>query len=250
MRFVPNPGAQGLPASNLHVQSNPAGRAVVQLLAVGPGRQGQNQECSATGFLVNDDGYVLTNAHVIKELRECLPKTPEAKVVAKFAPAAADESGAVPQEGVMAPSVSCGLVGLDEVHDLAVMKAERPVRLGEHRSIPYETLNAVEVAPGASVKVTGHPAFAWQAVTEPGHVLSHKKLLLSGRNAPPSEVLILDLRLRRGNSGSPVYLDPGGGVVGVVVAEDPQNSAQSVAVRIRYAIELLDRLGVTWHSPP
>ena len=49
-------------------------RAVVQLLAIGPGGQEQNRECSATGFLINEEGYILTNAHVVQDAHRCLAR--------------------------------------------------------------------------------------------------------------------------------------------------------------------------------
>ena len=252
-----SPAAQIAPGSNAAVQADRVASAVVQLLAVGPDSNGQNQDCSATGFLVNGEGYILTNAHVNSTLRGCLAKTPDAKIVAKFALAATAESRAAPHDGGIAPAVSCDLVGLDEVHDLAVMRTERPIPPGAAAYHPpqggvssnsYLTLENSEVDAGASIGVTGHPKFAWEAVSEFGLVVERRTLLLSGRNSPSTEMLILDLRLHRGNSGSPVYLPISGGVVGVVAGQDPRNSAQSVAVPIRYAIELLVRLNVKWHG--
>jgi S1-C subfamily serine protease len=87
--------------------ANPA-EAVVQLLAVGPGAGDKNRECSATGFFINAAGYILTNAHVVEEARDCLSGSAEAKIVAKF-------GGSDSQ----AEAVSCDLVGTDEAHDLA-----------------------------------------------------------------------------------------------------------------------------------
>jgi len=237
-------------SSSSATQAHPVSAAVVALLAVGPGSKGQNQECSATGFLINEDGYILTNAHVVEKARECLAKAPEAKIVAKFARLASPEAGVTQRSEAAAPSVSCELVSVDEVHDLAVMKTERPVRVGPGDANPYAELDASEVAPGTLVKVTGHPAFAWDSVTQSGQVLRRKTLALSERSQQPSGVLVLEIQLKSGNSGSPVYLEAGGGVVGVVEGQEPHNSALTVAVPIRDAIEFLDRLGVRWHAAP
>jgi serine protease Do len=223
--------------------------AVVQLLAVGPGRAGQNQECSATGFLVNGEGYILTNAHVVKKAQECLAKTPDSKIVAKFARRAVSPADTAPQVEFAAASVSCELVGLDEIHDLAVLKTERPPGILADSQVPRVVLESTEVSAGATVAVTGHPAFAWDAVTQSGHILGRKNLRLSERSVETTEVLVLDIPLRGGSSGSPVF-ETGGGVVGVVEGQDPSNASRTVAVPIRYAIDLLNRLGVKWDAAP
>src|SRR5260370_42068166 len=83
--LAPVLGAQNLPASNLPSLSEPVVAAVVQLVAVGPGGKGQNHDCAATGFLVNEDGYILTNAHGVEKSQECLAQSPGPKIVARLA---------------------------------------------------------------------------------------------------------------------------------------------------------------------
>jgi serine protease Do len=211
--------------------------AVVQLLAVGPGEQGKNRECNATGFLVNEEGYILTNAHVVEDARRCLAGSPGTKIMAKLARPGART----------ATAVSCDLVGLDDVRDLAVLRTERPLPAEGPPS--FVRLNPAEVAEGASVAVTGHPAFAWRPTTQKGKVIRRGTLGLSERSAEKSEVIILDIPLGRGASGSPVYLESGG-VVGVVERQNPSRPSETVAVPIRYGIEFLNRLHVRWYATP
>lgn len=212
--------------------------AVVQLLAIGPGTGEKNRECSATGFLVNAEGYILTNAHVVEDAQRCVAKTPGAKILAKLAQ----------PESRTATAVSCDVVGVDDLHDLAVMKTERPppaTTAGGPGA--FALLDPREVAEGTAVVVTGHPAFTWKPVTQSGKVLRRGALRLSEESTETSDVLVLDIPLRRGNSGSPVYLDAGGGVVGIVERQDALRPSQTVAVPVRYAIELLNRHGVKWY---
>jgi S1-C subfamily serine protease len=205
----------------------------VQLLAIGPGAGDKNRECSATGFLVNAAGYILTNAHVVEEARHCLAGSTEGKIVAKFA-----------GSGSRAEAVSCDLVGSDEAHDLAVLKLER-LPPGEGR-VDFVVLDAREVGEGTPVAVTGHSASTWQSTTERGNVIRHVTLALNESSSDKTEVLILNIPLRRGASGSPVYL-ASGVVIGVVSRQNPSRPAETVAVPVRYSIELLNRLGVRWH---
>jgi S1-C subfamily serine protease len=220
--------------------------AVVQLVAVGPAGHGNEQECSATGFFVNAEGALLTNAHVVEEARRCLAGAPDAKILAKF----------VGPDPGLAEGASCDVVGIDESHDLAVLRTERPPGVAEPPDLVRETPRALgvyyllldqgEVLVGTRVNVTGHTGRTWQAVTVSGRVAARKPMILLGSNAESTEVLVLDIPLKRGASGSPVYLE-GNRVVGVVTETDPQNPGRTVAVSSRYAVRLLDRLHVS-HS--
>jgi len=221
-------------------------RAVVQLLAIGPGGQGRNQECSATGFLVNEDGYFLTNAHVIQDAQRCLAASPKAKIVAKVGGGDAE----------VVTAVSCDVAGLDEDHDLAVLKTERPLAaLGGVMPNEYARLNPAEIPVGTTVFVTGHPVFAWQPVTQTGKIIRHMLVqpppgsaLPAGREA--TQTLVIDVTLQEGHSGSPVYLPDGAGVIGIVVGQETADPTHSVAVSARHIIELLDRYGVKWYAKP
>jgi hypothetical protein len=73
-------------------------------------------------------------------------------------------------------------------------------------------------------------------------------LAIFERSDEPTEMIVLDISLKHGSSGSPVYLEAGGAVVGVVERQNTMDTSQTLAVPIRNAIELLDRLGVKWHA--
>ena len=231
-------------ASNPASATDPVAASVVELLAVGPGTKGQNQECSATGFLVNEEGCILTNAHVVEAAKNCLSKSPGAKIMATLARLGASEASPS-----IASAVSCDLVGLDDVHDLAVLRTERPMAPVGSGAEPFARLEGSDAPAGTRVKVTGHPASAWTADTQAGHIVGHKKLQLLESIAEQSEVLMLDIPLRQGSSGSPVYLEAGG-VVGIVERRDSSNASQTDAIPTRYAIDLLNRLGTKWHAAP
>ncbi len=223
-------------------------RAVVELIALGPGNQGKNRECQATGFLVNADGYILTNAHVLDEARKCLAKAPSEHILAKPLTAGSDLAAAVP----------CDLLVRDDLHDLALLKAQRPIFSDSSRKGAASTqgeaprnfllLDATAIEDGTPVTVTGHPAFAWHAETRSGRIVGHGSIALSDTSTAKSEVLVLDIPLLKGSSGSPVYRESDGSVVGIVERKDLQQPSRTVAVPIIYAIEIMDRAGVKWHS--
>ena len=226
-------------ASPVSEPRGPVERAVVQLLAVGPGADGKNCKISATGFFVNAEGHLLTNAHVVDDARRCLATSAEGKILAKLASPA----------GRAAPAVSCEVVGVDEVHDLAVLKtARRQAEVPGAADAPFARLDAEGAQPGTPVMLTGYPTFAWHAVTKLGQVVRRDPLRLERTNTHPTEVLSVNIALQVGNSGSPVYLATGG-VVAIVERKDPLNSSNTLAISSRHAIELLDRLGVKWSRP-
>ncbi len=220
------PGANSSPGDH-------GASGVVQLLAIGPGAGEKKQECAATGFLVNDDGYILTNAHVVEDARRCLARSPGAKILAKFGPG----------DGRTAEAVACDVVAMDEEHDLAVLKTEFPLPEGQRGS--FLRLSADSVPEGTHVAVTGHPSFVWQPRTFEGKVISRQELALSERTRRRTEVLVLDIPLLRGASGSPVYVESGV-VVGIVERQRPSNRLQTVAVPVAQAILLLDRHTIRW----
>ena len=214
-------------------------RGVVQLLAVGPGEKEQNRECSATGFLIDDQGYLITAAHVVEDARRCLEKAPGAKILAKL----------TINDARTAPAVPCDVIGIDTANDLALLKTERPLIASTGAEPPYLKLDARTVEVGMDVSVSGYPAFSWQPVAQWGHLTWRGKTRLedTDANASASDSLMVDIQLRPGSSGSPVYR-PGGGVSGVVDMRDSLRPTYSIAVAIHYAIELAQRYGAPWHG--
>jgi serine protease DegQ len=221
-------------------QDDRVSRAVVQLLAVGPAKQGENRECSATGFFINEDGYLITNWHVVEAAERCLENAPGAKILAKL----------TVNDARTASAVSCDLVGVDAANDLALLKAERPLPARAADKPPYVVLDTRGAPVGSTVKVTGYPALSWQPITQTGRVVWLGRTRLEGLGDPlpgPSDALMVDIRLRPGNSGSPVYL-PNGGVIAIVDKRDSLRPEYSIAVAIHCAIELAERYGARWRQ--
>jgi S1-C subfamily serine protease len=214
--------------------------SVVQLVAVGPASKELNRECSATGFLIDEEGYLITAEHVVEAAKGCLEKAPGAKILAKLTISGPRTAEAVP----------CDVVGIDAANDLALLKTERPLLRAPGQKPPYAVLDVHAVAVGTAVSVTGYPVYAWQPVTQAGLVLWTGRTGLEETHAPPSlpsDAVVIDIHLRPGNSGSPVYRT-NGGVVAVVDKRDSLRPAHSVAVAIHYAIELAERYGAPWHG--
>src|SRR5208282_5285072 len=114
--------------------------SVVQLVAVGPADKEHNRACSATGFLIDEEGYLITNAHVVENAKRCLEKAPGAKILAKL----------TINDARTAPAVPCNVVGVDVPNDLALLRTERPLRASPGGEPPYVILDSRAVAVGTA----------------------------------------------------------------------------------------------------
>lgn len=153
---------------------------------------------SGTGFFINDDGYLLTNQHV---LSSC-----DTNIM------------------VYGTNMSAGaeLVASDPVHDLALLKSDFASGAAASFSSFKAPLNI-----GDPVVVLGFPGQSWQVHEA---VLSQAKIIdTKGPNGDENWLQFTD-SLRHGNSGGPL-LDEAGNVIGVVAAKaemyeiDPKTQA-------------------------
>jgi S1-C subfamily serine protease len=205
-------------------------------MAIGPGPAGQSRECSGTGFFANDEGYLLTNAHVVETIRRCHEANGEGEILAKF--------GELPNKA--AAAAACEVIALDNIHDLAVLKVTFPPSLPGHPPPAYLSLDPRGIPIGSPVCVTGHSATAWHATTQCGMITGKDRMRLAEKNSGETSILILNVQLQAGASGSPAY-DPGSkAVLGIIEAREALDQSLAVAVPIRYAIELLDHSHVRW----
>lgn len=213
--------------------------SVVQLISVGPAGRTQSRACSATGFLIDEEGFVVTNAHVVEDARRCLANAPEARILAKLATIDARTATAVP----------CNVIALDTTNDLALLRAAHPFSDAAVERPLYASLDTGPVPVGTAVHITGYPESSWLPVTQSGQVVwfGRAPLAVYVRDAAASsDAFTLDIHLRPGNSGSPVYR-PGGGIIGVVDERHPLRPDYSVAVAVRYVIDLAQHNGARWH---
>lgn len=151
------------------------------------GRVAVEQEGIGSGVIIHEDGYVLTNNHVVGE----------AESIRVFLPDGRDFDAEV--------------VGTDPWQDIAVVKVN-----GENLPVaPLGTSSDLRV--GQSVIAIGNPFGLDYTVTR-GVVSALDRSLQSGENQPPLENLIqTDAAINPGNSGGPL-LDSRGRVIGINTA--------------------------------
>jgi S1-C subfamily serine protease len=162
--------------------------------------------CSGTGFFITEDGYLITNDHVVRGVRRVKVRL---------------------QSGVYDAEV----VKTDKSADLALLK----VKAGNFSALPV-VLNK-EASLGDEVFTIGFPNVDLQGI-EPkftdGRISS-----LAGLQDDPSQYQI-SVAVQPGNSGGPL-LDKNGQVVGVVVARINDfavlKSSGTIPQNINYAIK-------------
>lgn len=137
---------------------------------------------AATGFIINEEGYIVTNQHVIEDAKTIAVMTFDKNII------------------------SAKLIGEDENRDVALLKID--VEEGkEYPALELANFDSVQV--GRKVIAIGNPLGLSFSVTEGIVSAVHRK----GPNNL-AEYIQTDVSLNRGNSGGPL-IDNTGKVIGV-----------------------------------
>lgn len=201
-----------------------------------------------TGFNVIDDRHILTNSHVLPKSI----KNSRREYYCIFV-----------GTGRSAKIVRVSVVMRDEAHDLALLRADRPLT-----SKPLRLRSAVNAREGMSVAFTGFPIGAvlgLYPVTHRGMISAKTPIAIpqaSPKRLDPKmikrlrgsfEVFQLDATAYPGNSGSPLYDPNNGDVVGIVSSVFVKSSKEKAlsdpsgityAIPSDVAIQLLQRAGL------
>jgi outer membrane biosynthesis protein TonB len=216
-----------------------------------PSEQGYRYIFFGNGFFVNEEGYVVTAAHLLSWFHD----------------------GAVPSilvgpAGGPRQVFEATVVAMDEAHDVAVLRATRnPFQTVQ--KIAYLPLSADSPARGRTVITASmRPADINDAHSSDiplvdlsrGEVLDYR-FYREEEGMPGSELLLFDQQVVPGQSGSPLVSPDSNAAVGIVLGRwlhpsvvpsgatgSRLNLAPGAALRVHYAISLLDQLHVRWHA--
>jgi S1-C subfamily serine protease len=198
------------------------GRGVVFIQAEGVsgssifGQEGGT--ATGSGFVVDDDGTILTNAHVV---------------------AGADEVSVSFEEG--GESIDADVRGVDPDTDLAVLKID-PDEVEDLTVLPLGDSSRVDV--GDPVVAIGNP-FGLQRTVTTGIVSALQRQIDAPSGFSISNVIQTDASINPGNSGGPL-LDAQGRVIGInsqIATGGGQGSVGiGFAVPVNTAKDLLPRL--------
>lgn len=145
----------------------------------------QNQVSSGSGFIISDDGYIITNAHVVSGAHKIeIQLSDDAMVEAE-------------------------LVGIDQSSDMAVIKAD----LGNHNFTVLTLGNSEDIDVGQSVYAIGNPLGLDRSMSR-GIISALKREIEAPNGFPIRDVIQTDAAINRGNSGGPL-ISSDGKVVGV-----------------------------------
>jgi S1-C subfamily serine protease len=224
---------------------------VVYRLDESPSPRGYHYAFFGNAFFINEQGYLITDAHVLETFRD----------------------GGQPYLIVRRPNapprlLQATIVATDPQHDVAILRVTPNPFAGNYR-VSFLPLATDPAAPGQSViALSLHPVRLRDAQSleapredgDAGQVLSYESTQLE-ESAPAAKVFLLSHPVTRGQSGSPVLTSDSRAVVGIIegrwlrslsaAAANSREAASSIpgaATPIEYAIALLQRHSIPWHS--
>jgi outer membrane biosynthesis protein TonB len=218
-----------------------------------PTAQGNRYFFYGNAFFINEDGYLITAAHVVSSFRD------GGRPYILTGPPGGPHRL---QEAV--------LVAEDWEHDVAVLRATAN-SLTSQRSVTFLPLTAERPSPGKNVMaVSLRPADLHDSHTseEPvedrfqGQVIDYEFTHEEDvREVAESEMILFNQKVVPGQSGSPLVSADSQEVVGIVVGQwlrpnvirftattQPVMTSPGAALRIHYAIALLQQHGIVWHA--
>jgi len=224
---------------------------IVYQLDETPANRGLHYIFYGNAFFINDQGYLLTAAHVLSEF----------------------SNGGQPQILLRLPEIPPRLVKVDVVakdivHDIAILQAT-PNPFHTRFQVSSLTLASAKAAIGDSVVAAAlrpsrlknpHTFDAPQEDRSPGEVLEYLSTSLD-KGLPNGELFLFSHEVQRGQSGAPVVSRDSHRVVGLVEgrwlhpasvpiagSDGKPSLTQGAAIPISYAIALLDLNHISWLS--
>ena len=164
----------------------------------------QTGTVSGSGFILSEDGYILTNYHVVEDA----------------------DKGSLPVTVMLHDGTSYEgrIVGKEEVNDLAVLKIEAT---GLQAAVLG---NSDEMQVGDEIYVVGNPLGELEFSMSTGHVSAlNRSITTEGASDIP--MFQLDAAVNHGNSGGPVY-NARGEVVGIVTAKNSGSDVEGLGFAI------------------
>ena len=156
------------------------------------------REGFGSGFVIDDDGHILTNYHVIEGAQQ---------IEVEF------------EEGVAFPAL---VVGHDRRFDLALLKIDAPADLLQ----PVEFGSSADLQVGQRANTIGNPFGQYSRSLTTGVISGLERTLEAGGDRFVGGIIQLDAAVNQGNSGGPV-LDSSGRVIGIITALFSRNGANT-----------------------
>ena len=172
---------------------------------------------SGSGFIISDDGYILTNYHVIE-----------------YADKGGSEVTVMLHDGTR---YEARIIGSEESNDIAVLKIDAtgltPVVLGDSETIVV----------GDEVHAVGNPLGELEFSMTNGHVSALDRIITTENGGDAINMFQIDAAVNPGNSGGPVY-NAEGAVIGIVTAKYSSTGIEGLgfAIPINDAVRIAQDL--------
>ncbi len=165
---------------------------------------------TGSGFLITEDGYVLTNAHVVEQASEIHIMTYDGREIA------------------------AKLIGKDSLNDVALLKVEG-------NNFPHVTLgSSANVTVGEQVAAIGNPLGSLSFSLTVGYVSAKDRIV--NTEGTSTNMIQSDVAINSGNSGGPLF-NMAGQVIGITSAKYSGESSSGATIEgISFAIPIDDVL--------
>ena len=172
---------------------------------------------SGSGFIISEDGYVLTNYHVIS-----------------YAYEGNSVATVIMHDGTR---YEAEVVGVEPGNDIAVLKIEA----SGLKAVSFGDSDRLKV--GDTVYPVGNPLGELEFSMSTGHVSALDRYITTDESGGSINMFQMDAAVNSGNSGGPVYNDKGQ-VVGVVTAKYASTGVEGLgfAIPINDAVSIADDL--------
>ena len=168
---------------------------------------------SGSGFIISEDGYILTNYHVVKN-------AVEGKL----------DINVILHDGTRYPAQ---IVGVEADNDVAVLKIDAA-------GLNAATLgNSDSLRVGDTVYAVGNPLGELEFSMTTGHVSAKDRSIVTEAAGDSITMFQIDAAVNSGNSGGPVY-NARGEVVGIVTAKYRSSGVEGIG----FAIPISDAVSI------
>lgn len=182
-------------------------------------------QAMGSGFIVNEDGYIMTNDHVIASLTSSTGYSSEGGY--------ADQVAVVLNDGSQLPAE---ILWSDSTLDLAILKVEpevplKPVKLGDSDALLI----------GEQAIAIGNPfALEFHGTVTAGYI-SGLNRTLRGQGTTMQDLIQTDASINQGNSGGPL-LNGKGEVIGINTMKISSGEGLGFAIPVNTAKPIIDQV--------
>lgn len=205
-RALPEPVSEALPASEIYAAACEQTVGITtDVTYTNFFGMSSSSAVSGTGFIVSDQGYIVTNYHVVSY--------------------AFEDDMAVSVILHDGTKYAASIVGAEESSDVAVLKIDAE---GLHE-VSFGSSDSLKV--GDTVYAVGNPLGELEFSMSNGYISALDRVISTDENSDPVNMLQIDAAFNSGNSGGPLYNDRGQ-VVGIVTAKYRSSDVEGIGFAI------------------